>query len=158
MKKANILEVLEKELEKHITEVDFAIDWNPKKHQFEVLVALFAENKDQESIEDEEGIVSEEEMIEFEDAILFYTNEAEVIDKDEYLTTIHFDRKKGLSREWIRAFAIYLNEVVTEGQSDLLDFLTDESIEAFELKWNDEDFKQRVASFEKETFVSYPKY
>ena len=79
MKKENVLEVLEKELEKHITEADFAIDWNPKKHQFEVLVALFAENKDQESIEDEEGIVSEEEVIEFEDAILFFANESDVI-------------------------------------------------------------------------------
>ncbi|MFY8329294.1 DUF3013 family protein [Vagococcus carniphilus] len=158
MKKENMLEVIEKELEKHLNEVDFAIDWNTKKHQFEVIVVLFAENKTQEAIEDEEGVLSEEEVIEFEDAILFYTNEAEVIDKDEYLTTIPFNRKKGLSREWIRAFAIYLNKVVTEGQSDLLDFLTDESIEAFELNWNDEDFNQRVASFEKETFVPYPKY
>ncbi|WP_242536909.1 DUF3013 family protein [Vagococcus fluvialis] len=158
MKKENILEVLEKELEKHITEADFAIDWNPKKHQFEVLVALFAENKDQESIEDEEGIVSEEEMIEFEDAILFYANEANVIPEDEYLTAIKFDRKKGLSKEWLRTFAIYLNEVLIEGQSDLLDFLDDETIEVFELNWNDAEFEKRLSEIKNHQFVPYPKY
>lgn len=153
-----MLEVIERELEKQLNEVDFAIDWNTKKHQFEVIVVLFAENKTQEAIEDEEGVLSEEEVIEFEDSILFYTNEADSIDQDEYLTTIAFDRKKGLSKEWIHVFAVYLNEVVIEGQSDLLDFLTDESIEAFELKWNNEIFSQRVASIGNETFVPYPKY
>ncbi len=158
MKKENILEVIEKELEKQLNEIDFAIDWDTKKHQFEVILVLFAENKEQEAIEDEEGILSEEEVIEFEDTIFFYTNESSVVDKEEYLTTIHFDRKKGLSREWIRTFAAYLNEIVTEGQSDLLDFLTDETIEIFELKWNQDDFNQRVEAIEKNTFVPYPKY
>ena len=158
MKKENVLEVLEKELEKHITEADFAIDWNPKKHQFEVLVALFAENKDQESIEDEEGIVSEEEVIEFEDAILFFANESDVIPEDEYLTEIKFDRKKGLSREWLRTFATYWNEVLVEGQSDLLDFLEDETIEVFELNWNQEEFDNRISAIESHQFVPYPKY
>lgn len=158
MKKENLLEVLEKELEKQITEADFAIDWNPKKHQFEVLVALFAENKDQESIEDEEGVVSEEEMIEFEDAILFYANDADVIPEDEYLAVVKFDRKKGLSREWLRLFASYLNEVLIEGQSDLLDFLEDDSIEVFELNWNQAVFEEKVAAISAHQFVPYPKY
>lgn len=158
MKKKNLLEVLEKELEKHITEADFAIDWNPKKHQFEVLVELFAENKDQESIEDEEGVVSEEEMIQFEDAILFYANDSDIIDEEEYLAIIKFDRKKGLSREWLTTFACYLNEVLLEGQSDLLDFLADETIQVFELSWNQAEFESRIAAIESHQFVSYPKY
>ena len=158
MKKENMLEVLEKELEKRIDEGDFAIDWNPKKHQFEVIVLLFAENKEKEAIEDEEGVLSEEEVIEFEDAILFYANESEVVDSEEYLTTIKFDRKKGLSREWIRTFATYLNEVLLEGQNDLFDFLTDESIETFELKWDEEHFNKQVEGLDNKTFVPYPKY
>lgn len=158
MKKENMLEVLEKELEKQLTDVDFAIDWNPKKHQFEVIVVLFAENKAQESIEDEEGIVSEEEVIEFEDAILFYANGSDVIDKEEYLTTIPFDRKKGLSREWFREFAGFLNDCLIEGQNDLLDFLMDETIETFELKWDEKAFEERVMKIEKNTYVPYPKY
>lgn len=158
MKKENMLEVLEKELEKQLTDVDFAIDWNPKKHQFEVIVVLFAENKAQESIEDDEGVVSEEEVIEFEDAILFYANGSEVADEEEYLTTISFDRKKGLSREFFREFAKFLNECLIEGQNDLLDFLLDESIETFELNWNQADFEKRIAKIEKNTYVPYPKY
>ncbi|MEG2707614.1 MAG: DUF3013 family protein [Vagococcus sp.] len=158
MKKEHVLDVLEKELEKYLTEADFAIDWHPKKHQFEVLVALFAENKDQEQIEDEEGVVSEEEVIEFEDGILFYTNPLDVIDKEEYLTTIAFDRKKGLSREWLREFARYLNDVLIEGQNDLFDFLTDESVDIFELKWDDSVFEQRLEAIKEHHFVPYPKY
>lgn len=158
MKKENVLEVLEKELEKNLKEVDFAIDWNPKKHQFEVIVALFAENKDQESIEDEDGVVSEEEVIEFEDAVLFYANEIDDSDAEEYLTTIKFDRKKGLSREWIRAFAIYLNDCVTEAQGDLLDFLMDDTIETFEINWDQAEFDKRIEAIATHNFVSYPKY
>lgn len=158
MKKETILEVIEKELEKQLTEVDFAIDWNTKKHQFEIIVALFAENKAQEAIEDEDGILSEEEVIEFEDAILFYTNESEEIDSEEYLTTIYFDKKKGLSKEWIHEFAVYFNDCLTEGQSDLLDFLMDETIETFELKWDDSVFEKRLETIKTNTFVSYPKY
>lgn len=158
MKKENLLEVLEKELEKKLSEADFAIDWSPKKHQFEVIVVLFAENKEKEAIEDEEGILSEEEVIEFEDTILFYANESDAIDKEEYLTTIKFDRKKGLSREWLRTFATYLEEVLIEGQNDLLDFLMDESIESFELHWDEKVFAEQVSKLDKETFVPYPKY
>ncbi|MGX7023988.1 DUF3013 family protein [Vagococcus hydrophili] len=158
MKKEHLLEVLEKELEKQLKEFDFAIDWHPKKHQFEVIVVLFAENKDQESIEDEEGIVSEEEVIEFEDTVLFYTNPQDEIDKEEYLTTILFDRKKGLSKEWIRVFAKHLNDCLTEGQSDLLDFLSDESQEVFELNWNEEEFSKQTVAINNNTWVSYPKY
>lgn len=158
MKKEHLLEVLEKELEKQLKEFDFAIDWHPKKHQFEVIVVLFAENKDQESIEDEEGIVSEEEVIEFEDTVLFYTNPQDEIDKEEYLTTILFDRKKGLSKEWIHQFAKYLNDCLIEGQSDLLDFLSDESLPVFELKWNEEEFTTRTESIKNNTLVAYPKY
>ncbi len=158
MKKENVLEVLEKELEKQIIEADFAIDWNPKKHQFEVLVELFAENKDQESIEDEEGVVSEEEMIQFEDAILFYANESDIIPEDEYLATIKFDRKKGLSKEWLKVFAMHLNDVLIEGQNDLLDFLEDETKDVFELNWNQDEFDNRIAAIESHQFVPYPKY
>lgn len=158
MKKETILEVIEKELEQQLTDVDFAIDWNTKKHQIEIIVALFAENKAQEAIEDEDGVLSEEEVIEFEDAILLYTNREDVINSEEYLTTIYFDRKKGLSKEWIHEFAVYFNECLLEGQSDLLDFLMDERIETFELKWNETAFEDKIKKIETNTLVPYPKY
>lgn len=42
----------------------------------------------------------------------------------------------------ITALANYLAEVLVNGQDDLLDFLNDETIETFELVWNDEAFEE----------------
>ncbi|MGO3731859.1 MAG: DUF3013 family protein [Vagococcus sp.] len=158
MKKETMLTELERQLEKQLIDIDFAIDWNTKQHSVEVIIVLFAENKEGDTIEDEGGVVTEENVIEFEDAVLFYSQDKEMFDEEDYLAMLPFDRKKGISKAYIQAFAGYLNEVATEGQDDLLDFLSDDSIDVFELKWNDDVFAERIATIDTKQAMPYPKF
>lgn len=162
MKKENMLTYLESRLQATLTEYDFAIDWETKNHTVEVIVRIYAGNQENQSIEDSEGVLSEEEVIEFEDGVLFYNPAKADFDPEDYLTTFPYEGKKGLKKSFIHAFAIYLAEVLTEGESDLLDFLNDEELEVFELKWNEEAFNVVLAQQEKaiktDEYVAYPSY
>ncbi|WP_165866621.1 DUF3013 family protein [Vagococcus vulneris] len=159
MKKDNILTYLETSLEKALGDIDFAIDWNKRQHTIEVIIALYAENSDHEAIEDDEGVVSEEAVIEFQDSVLFYMDgKLPDVNTDDYLTMLSFDKKKGLPKAYLDVFSTYLAEVAVEGQSDLLDFLTDDSIEVFELHWDDEEFSVRINQAEFTEMAAYPSY
>lgn len=161
MKKTTMLTYLDQQITKNITEYDVALDWNTRNHSIEVVFRLFAENTAHEQIDDAIGTVSEEEIIEFEDGVLFYNPEKTSVDEDDYLAVIPYEGKKGIKQSVLDGFVTYLNEVLTEGQSDLLDFLTDENQEVFELKWSDEAFEKAVQQYQKadgDTYIAYPSY
>jgi len=161
MKKPTMLTYLDQQITKNITEYDVALDWNTRNHSIEVVFRLFAENTAHEQIDDATGTVSEEEIIEFEDGVLFYNPAKTSVDENDYLAVIPYEGKKGIKQSVLDGFVTYLNEVLTEGQSDLLDFLTEEDQEVFELKWSDEAFERAVEQYQKadgDTYIAYPSY
>lgn len=156
MAKFGFLSVLEEELDKHL-DVDFAMDWDKKNHAVEVTFVLEVQNKSGVETIDEEGQVSNEDIV-FEDYVLFYNPKKSRFDADDYLVTIPYEPKKGLSREFLEYFAMFLNDIVTEGLSDLMDFLEDEKAADFGLKWNAEVFEEGKAGLEEKEFFGYPRY
>lgn len=162
MKKETMLDYLDKELNEKIRDFDTAIDWDTRNHTIEVVVRLFAENKDGETIDDAQGVLSEEEVIEFEDGVIFYNEQKtkQKPDSQDYLAVIPFDGKKGIQQSTIDGFLIYLNEVLIDGQDDLLEFLTNPEKESFELIWDTEQFNKAVEQAEKEnnSYLPYPSY
>ena len=117
MAKFGFLSVLEEELDKHL-DYDFAMDWDKKNHAVEVTFILEAQNSSNVETIDDKGEVSDEDVI-FEDYVLFYNPAKSRFDEEDYLVTIPYEPKKGLSREFLAYFAETLNEVATEGLSDL---------------------------------------
>lgn len=158
MKKENMLTYLEQQLEKKLGNYDFAIDWNTKSHTVEVIVVLYAQNQGEQAIEDTLGTQTEEEVIEFEDSLLLYDPSKSTPPAEDYLATIPFEGKKGLPKQTIIAMATYLNEVLTEGESDLMDFLADDEAEVFELNWQEDAFEKVLAATKTTDYVAYPKY
>ena len=161
MKKENMLMYLDEQMSKQLEEYDLAIDWNKKSHSVEVIIHLFAENKKNEQIGDIEGTISEEEYIEFEDGILFYNPTKNQPDAQEYLALIPYEGKKGMKQSILDGFILYLKDVLADGQSDLLDFLSDEKTEFFELNWSQELFEQAIQQCEnktRDTYIAYPSY
>lgn len=156
MSKFGFLSVLEEELDKHL-DYDFAMDWDKKNHAVEVIFVLEAQNGTGVETVDEEGEVSAEDIV-FEDAVLFYNPTKSKFDADDYLATIPYEPKKGLSREFLAYFADFLNEAATEGLSDLMDFLADEKAEEFAIAWNSEAFENGRAELEEKEFYGYPRY
>ncbi len=161
MKKENMLTVLEEELDKNLSSYGFAIDWDKSNHVIEVIVQLVASNQLHEKVTDTDGNLSNEEAIEFEDSLLFYHPEKSVFDSEDYLAVFPYEGKKGISRGFLQGFSHYLLEVLEEGQSDLMDFLTDETLETFELKWNKTAFEQVLAKQPDRVltdYIPYPSY
>ena len=146
MAKFGFLSVLEEELDKHL-DYDFAMDWDKKNHAVEVTFILEAQNSSNVETIDDKGAVSDEDVI-FED----------YVDEEDYLVTIPYKPKKGLSREFLAYFAETLNEVATEGLSDLMDFLSDDGPEEFGLVWDKEAFEKGKAQLEEKEFFAYPRY
>ena len=90
--------------------------------------------------------------------VTFYNPAKSRFDEEDYLVTIPYEPKKGLSREFLAYFAATLNEVATEGLSDLMDFLSDDGPEEFGLVWDKEAFDKGKAQLEEKVFFAYPRY
>ena len=133
MKKENLLDYLDQAIEKTITDYDVALDWDTKNHTIEIIVRLFAENK-----------------AHFE------------IDEADYLAVIPYEGKKGLKKSVVDALIEYLNEVLAEGQSDLLDFLdTDDETAVFELTFDNQKLAELVEEKQQnqsDAYLPYPSY
>ena len=156
MAKFGFLSVLEEELDKHLN-YDFAMDWDKKNHALEVTFVLEAQHSSAIETVDDQGETSSEDIV-FEDYVLFYNPAKSRFDAEDYLVTIPYEPKKGLSREFLAYFAETLNEVATEGLSDLMDFLTDDSIEEFGLSRDANTFENGRAELKETVFYAYPRY
>ena len=54
---------------------------------------------------------------------------------------------------------MFYKNTLDNGESDLLDFISDDSIETFILKWNETEFEKQLAAREDETQpLNYPKF
>lgn len=159
MTKETLITYLDKQLTKKITEYDTAIDWDTKNHTIELVIRLFAENAAGTVIDDAEGVESEEEIIEFEDGILFYNPQKSRFDEEDYLAVIPYEGKKGIQQAVIDGLVDYLQEVLDQGQSDLLDFLSEENEdEFFELQFSEEALDQAIEKYEEKGYLPYPSY
>ncbi|MFM1620870.1 DUF3013 family protein [Streptococcus mutans] len=156
MSKYGFLSVLKEEMDKHF-HYDYALDWNKKNHAVELSFVLVVQNADSVETIDDKGEVSNEDII-FEDYVLFYNPAKSKFDADDYLVTVPYDPKKGLSREYLAYFAQTLNDVAIQGLDDLMDFLTDETATDFSLEWDTETFDNGRAELEETEYYGYPRY
>lgn len=156
MSKYGFLSVIEEEMDKHFA-YDYAMDWDKKNHAVELTFVLEAQNASGVETIDDQGEVSCEDIV-FEDYVLFYNPAKSTFDADDYLVTIPYDPKKGLSREFLAYFAQTLNEIATQGLDDLMDFLSDETAIDFGLDWDAEAFEKGRAELVEGEFYPYPRY
>lgn len=156
MSKYGFLSVIEEEMDKNFA-YDYAMDWDKKNHAVELTFVLEAQNASGVETIDDQGEVSSEDIV-FEDYVLFYNPAKSMFDADDYLVTIPYDPKKGLSREFLAYFAQTLNKIATQGLDDLMDFLSDETAIDFGLDWDAEAFEKGRAELEETEFLGYPRY
>ncbi|MCA9766212.1 MAG: DUF3013 family protein [Carnobacterium sp.] len=163
MTKQDMIDYLDSKMSEANLDFDWSIEWKKRQHAIEVSFTIYAQTDSNLVIQDIEGTVNTENIIQFEDTICFYNPEKSKIILEDYLATIPFDFKQGIEKGSIDAFVKILRIIVTEGQSDLLDFSTDPSIETFEMEWNQANFEQTIQTL-KETNryntekVLYPKF
>lgn len=126
---------------------DIFVNWNKKDRQFEMELTFYAENKEATLLTDTLGVESTEPVVTFIDEILIYDkNREKNFDEDDYLVCLTYDGKNGWSLAEAKAFVSYLQIVLDNGESDLLDFLTDDEKEIFELVWSEDEYKKIIES------------
>lgn len=158
MAKETMVTYLDNYLNKKIPEYELALDWDTRNHSFEIAFRIYGENKGQVEIDDVNGVASEEEIIEFEDAILLADPEKTAYDATDFLAVILYEGKKGMKKNELTAVVDYLKDVIEEGQSDLLDFLADDSEDAvFEMKWDEAAYKALIKPSD-DSYLPYPSY
>lgn len=164
MAKETMLTYLDEQLTKRLPDYDVAIDWDVKNHTVELVIRLFAENPTKLHLDDAQGVASEEEVIEFEDGVLLVDPKKSNYEATDYLAVYPYEGKKGLRQAELDSFVTYLQEVMDEGLSNLLDFLnddTDQEEAVFELKWDRERFAAIVRENEAKgqtAYLPYPAY
>lgn len=165
MAKLDLVSYLDEKMNERFHDLDWTIEWYKKEKNITLYFSLFAEiSDDAAEIADIEGTIAENEVIEFVDSIVFFDPEKSKIEhSEEYLHIVPFTLKKGLEAGYIDTILSYLQEVLDEGQSDLLDFVTDPAIEEFELSWDSTTFEEMLTRAKQEgkydsTFIPYPKF
>lgn len=156
MSKYGFLSLLEEALDKGF-DFDFAMNWDKRNHAVEVSFILEAENSSQVETLDLDGQRISEDIA-LEEFVLFYNPSKSHFESKDYLVTLPFDPKKGLSKEFVAYFVSVLNQVAQVGLDDLMDFLADEEAEEFVMVWPEEAFAQGLAKLEETTFYPYPRY
>ena len=151
MAKFGFLDVLEEVLEKGFS-YDFEMNWDKRNFAVEISFLLEAENTSGTLLTDAEGVESDENIV-YEDAIIFYNPAKSSFDENDYLAAIPYT-DKGLSREFLTYFAQFLQESADQGLDDLMDFLADESVEEFSVKWDKEAFESGLSGLS-ETCLLY---
>ncbi|EOT40589.1 DUF3013 family protein [Enterococcus columbae] len=162
MAKETMLTYLDQLIDQKITDYDVALDFDSRNHTIEIVVRLFAENKQHLALDDVEGNQSAEEMIEYEDGILLYNAQKSQFEEEYYLKTLPFTSKKGMQKAELAALVDYLQEILDQGQADLLDFLAEDSTqEVFALRFDEEIYAKKLAAYQEklgQDYVSYPSY
>ncbi len=163
MQQADLLTFLENGLGQLDFDGDLDLGWQKKERTFSIDLIFYAQNNDHQEITDSEGVLSNEEIITFVDSILIYDEQKfdpSMVQQD-YLICLPFAGKQGWSLAYGQAFLTYLQIILDNGQSDLLDFLNNSEAEIFELEWSKDEFAKILAAEEKQLQnqrLLYPKF
>mgnify|MGYP000845791326 FL=1 len=156
MAKYGFLEILDEEMGKSFP-FDYEINWDKKNHAVEVAFLLEVQNPGGIETVDAEGNASAEDIY-FEEAVLFYNPVKSRFEAEDYLATLPYEPKKGLSREFLAYFVDFLTQTAESGLDALMDFLADPEAAEFEMAWNSEAFENGRAELTETECYSYPRY
>ncbi|MGS6483057.1 DUF3013 family protein [Enterococcus faecium] len=110
----------------------------------------------------QKGSFRKNQLSNLKTAYFFFNPQKSVFDERNYLAVIPYEGKKGLAKSVADSLVEYLNEVLAQGQSDLLDFLDEDDDEAvFELHWDNQQLAELVEvkqQNEADTYLPYPSY
>ncbi|WP_155287232.1 DUF3013 family protein [Lacticaseibacillus zhaodongensis] len=162
--KENMLDYIGDKMDALDFDGDLNINWDKEAHVMELEYTITVETNKDYSIEDQEGEVVDKGEVSYDDAVLFYDKTR--VDGEEYadnyLAIIPFAGKKGIDQATVDGFFEYFQQLLDDGESDLLDFVDGTSEDDnFALDFDQEAFEKAVAAqpaAKQSVFYGYPKY
>lgn len=160
MKRQSLIDYLDEGVQNLDFDGSLTWDWLKAKRAFEFEMEFYVENQSGQKIVDADNTESVEPVITFDDAILLYDQTKSFdFNVDDYLITLGFDGKNGWTKGQADAFLDVLQDTLDNGESDLLDFVSDDSIQTFSLKWDEAEFQRQLTAFKDEKQqLKYPKF
>lgn len=163
-KKENMLDYIGDKMDDLDFDGDLNINWDKEAHVMELEYTMTVQTTKDYTIENQEGEVAENGDVSYDDAVLFYDKTR--IDGDEYadnyLAIIPFAGKKGIDQATVDGFFAYFQELLDDGESDLLDFVDGTSKQDnFAMEFDEDAFKRAVAqqpAAKQAVYFGYPKY
>lgn len=143
---------------------DLNLNWDKEAHVIELEYTMTVITDKEFTIEDQDGEVADSGEVSYDDAVLFYDKTkldgAEYA--DDYLTIIPFAGKKGIDQATVDGFFDYFQQVLDDGESDLLDFVdgTGEDDE-FAVSFDADELNKAIATQpanKGDVYYAYPKY
>ncbi|KRN29543.1 hypothetical protein IV38_GL000428 [Lactobacillus selangorensis] len=142
--KETILDALDRGMDDLTFGGELAVNWDKEARVFELDFTLEAENAHQIEVEDQGGHLNDGGKLTYEDSVLFY-DETHLNGEDyadNYLTVIPFQGRKGIKKYVLDGFFKYFEDVLADGESDLMDFLdVDETDDTFLMHWDEKKFQ-----------------
>lgn len=143
---------------------DVNLNWDKEAHAIELEYIITVATDQDFQIEDQEGETAEDGSVSYEDAVLFYDKTRMDGNEyaDQYLKVIPFNGKKGIDQATVDAFFDTFQQVLDDGESDMLDFVDGTSEDDnFQVQFNDEAYAEALAAqpaAKAAQFYPYPKY
>ncbi|GFH41546.1 hypothetical protein Hs30E_00970 [Lactococcus hodotermopsidis] len=156
MSRYGFLDRLDEELLENFT-YDYEINWDKKNHAIEIFYLLDAENPGVAVTDTENDAEASSDNISFEDAVVFYNPLKSKIVADDYLASLPYEPKKGLSKEFISYFVSFLQETADNELDALIDFLNSDDVE-FSGTFDMESFEKGLVTVQETEFFAYPRY
>lgn len=143
---------------------DLDLNWDKEARVFEVELTMTVEAAKGYEVEDQDGQTIDDGEIDYADAILFYDATRLNGDdyKDNYLAVFGFQGKQGIAKATVDAVFSYLQDLLDDGQTDLMDFVDGTSAaDTFELHFDDAKYQTAYAKqpeAARHQFLPYPQY
>lgn len=115
-----------------------------QKQLIEVQFTFRLKVEDDVQVQDLIGQNNESGYIQFEDSICFYDPGVSHVQPQNYLEAVPFDNQLGIDKGIVFSYIKQLNIVLSEGKSNLKEFVSDTTIGEFELMWSDTNLSQTI--------------
>ena len=164
MSQMNMLDAIGDKMDQLDFDGDLSLNWDKDAHVIELEITMTAESEAGVEVEDQTGTTVDDGLVTYQDAILFYdeTRLHGTDYADDYLAIFGFNGKKGIDVATVNALFIYLQDLLDDGQSDLMDFVDGTSDDdTFALNFDEARYEAILAEqpdADNRIFLPYPKY
>lgn len=140
---------------------EWRIQWFQREQKVEIIFLIEIVAPENLEVADKYQTVNSTNQFVFEDAVLIYHPYLEILEDDNYLTTVAFDDENGISGGLIDALCKTLRLVIGEAIVEIEEFLKDENHSHFKIDWNNSNFLSTLETLKSikrfdTTIYSYP--
>lgn len=141
MNRANILNVFEQLIEESYFHCEWAIEWQERENEIELVFQMNLENPNNLSFKDNYDNISHQTELVYNVKIMIYKDGYKRFSDKDYIVSIPVNSERGIDYGKCLVIVKYLKKLTSSVDVKWLDFLSETDVEEFSLKWKWSDFE-----------------